>query len=96
MEDWYWTSHHFCDLFVASHVLEHLKFDDVRKVFDSTHARWLYLQSPLGQEATDWSNYRGSHILEVGWRELEEDLEQRGFALMPGISLPTGRCYERR
>ena len=95
LEDWYWRRHYVCDLFVASHVLEHLKLADVLKVFDATHARWLYLQAPLGEEATDWTNYHGSHILEVGWREIGEALTERGYELLAEISEPTARCFER-
>jgi len=93
--EWYWQRHVVTDLFVASHVLEHLKLRDVLKVFDATHAKWLYLQSPLGEEASNWRNYRGSHILEVGWRALGEALTERGFALLHAISEPTARCYMR-
>lgn len=96
LRDWYWAEEHSADIFVASHVLEHLKLRDVLATFDATDARWLYLQAPLGEEATDWTNYRGSHILEVGWRVLGEELNKRGFDLIPGISEPWARCFERR
>lgn len=93
--EWYWRRHFVTDLFIASHVLEHLKLRDVARVFDTTHARWLYLQSPLGEEASDWQNYRGSHILEVGWRALGEELGKRGYAILTGISEPWARCFEK-
>lgn len=96
LKDWYWNHHHVCDLFVSSHVIEHLKLTDVLRVFDVTHAKWLYLQSPLGEDASNWNGYRGSHILEVGWRRLVEELDARGFDLIPGISEPWARCFERR
>lgn len=95
LRDWYWRRHHVCDLFVASHVLEHLKLVDVLKVFDTTHAKWLYLQSPIADEGRDWTNYRGSHILEVGWRVLVEKLEDRHFALVADISEPWARCFKK-
>jgi len=96
LTDWYWRRHHVCDLFVASHVLEHLRLRDVLRVLDATDARWMYLQSPLGEEASDWTNYRGSHILEVGWRILVEELGSRGYVLLADISEPWARCLERR
>jgi len=96
LEDWYWVRHHVCDLFVASHVLEHLTFVDVLRVFDATHCKWMYLQSPLGEEATSWDGYRGSHILEVGWRVLVDELAERGFTFLEDISHPWARCFEAR
>lgn len=94
--NWYWRRRHVCELFVASHVLEHLKLVDVLRVFDATHAKWLYLQVPLGEEASDWTNYRGSHILEVGWRVLVEELDARGFDPLTELSEPWARCFQRR
>lgn len=96
LQDWYWHHHHVCDIFVSSHVLEHLKLVDVLRVFDVTSAKWMYLQSPLGEDASDWTNYRGSHVLEVGWRVLVEELDAQGYDLLTGISEPWARCFERR
>jgi len=95
LSDWYWQRDYAYHLFVASHVLEHLKFADVLRVFDATHAYWLYLQAPLGEEAMNWHGYHGSHILEVGWREIGEALNERGYELIAGISEPTARCFAR-
>jgi hypothetical protein len=77
--DWYWRHHHVADLFVASHVLEHLRFRDVQKVFAVTHACFLYLEVPVGTEPRDWNGYHGSHILEVGWAVLGDELRTHGY-----------------
>lgn len=95
LTDWYWTQPHQCDLFVASHVIEHLKLLDVLASFDATGCRWMYLQAPLEEEATDWTGYRGSHILEVGWRVLTDELADRGFRFLPALSEPFARCFEK-
>jgi hypothetical protein len=96
LRDWYWSWEHTCDLFVASHVLEHLKLRDVLKVFDVTDAPWMYLQAPLGSEPPTWDGYRGSHILEVGWAWLTEELQYRGYHLLGELSShPHVRCFER-
>lgn len=92
----YWETDHHEDLFVASHVLEHLRFRHVCRVFDATDARWLYLQVPLGEGPRGWDGYHGSHILEVGWRDLMAELDLRGYELLPALSNAGIRCFERR
>lgn len=95
LDDWYWTDHHACDLFVASHVLEHLRFDDVKAVLDATDCRYAYIQAPLPEGPRQWDGYHGSHILEVGWARLAEQFYLRGFKPLPGLSKPGIRCFER-
>lgn len=94
LDDWYWNDRHDADVFVASHVIEHLSFADLRKTFDATAARWLYVQSPLEEGPTDWTGYEGTHILEVGWAAIDADLAARGYRLMAALSGPHVRCYE--
>ncbi len=96
LDDWYWNASHSCDLFVASHVLEHLKLRDVLATFDATDCRWMYLQAPLAEEPTNWRGYRGSHILEVGWEWITAELDARGFDYLPAVSHPWARCFARR
>ena len=95
LRDWYWNYEHSADVFIASHVLEHLKLRDVLATFDCTDARWLFLQVPLAEEAKDWNGYHGSHILGVGWEWLTEELEYRGYSYLPEISHPHARSFER-
>lgn len=93
--DWYWASSHLVDLFVSSHVIEHLKFRDVLASFDATECRWIYLQAPLRDGPTNWAGYHGSHILEVGWGEIMGALAGRGFRLVDELTVPNVRCFER-
>lgn len=95
LDDWYWVANHRCDLFVASHVIEHLKWRDLLATFDATDCRWMYLQAPLRDGQTDWRGYHGSHILEVGWAAIVEALEERGFRLVDELTVPNVRCFER-
>lgn len=95
LTDFYWRSKHECDLFVASHVLEHLSLRDVLATFDATTCDHMFLQVPLGDSAQDWSGYHGSHILEVGWGELKGYLLARGFRQVAELSHPWARCFSR-
>lgn len=88
LDDWYWQSAHTADVFVASHVLEHLRWDDVRRTFDATTCEWMFLQVPVGSGPTEWRGYHGSHILEVGWSTIIPELEGRGFVVLEGLSVP--------
>lgn len=93
--DWYWTVTHTADVFVASHVLEHLTLRDVRQVLDASDVGFAFVQAPLGDSGRSWRGYAGSHILEVGWAGLEDELSVRGFRLLPALSREKVRCYER-
>lgn len=91
----FWEGTYECDLFVASHVIEHLKLKDLEATFDAVNCRFVYLQAPLSEGPTDWSGYHGSHILEVGWDGVSEALGKRGFWLVEPLSVPHVRCFER-
>lgn len=102
LREWYWDRPHRADVFVASHVLEHLRLRDVRKTLDATEARFAYIQCPIDDHSLggrragppDWAGYPGTHILEVGWGGLQAELEARGWALLEGLSSPSSRCFE--
>lgn len=94
-EHFYWETRHEADLFVASHVIEHLSLDHVRATLDATDCRYVFLQAPLDDGPTDWTGYDGGHVLEVGWTGLTDELEARGFASIPSLAKPTVRCYQK-
>ena len=94
--NWYWSTAHRCDLFVSSHTIEHLRFRDVLATFDATDCEWMYLQSPLREGPTEWANYHGSHILEVGWGEITHELDARGFDELESLRAPNVRSFQRR
>ena len=95
LEEWYWAQEHEGDLFVASHVLEHLSVLDVLATFAATRTRYMYLQAPLREEPTDWHGYHGSHILQVGWAALREALAEHGYREIVDLRCPNVRCFER-
>lgn len=91
----YWDARRRADLFVASHVIEHLSLADVRRTLDATSCRYVFLQAPLEPGPTDWRGYDGGHVLEVGWDGLDHELAARGFAPIPDLQRDTVRCYEK-
>ena len=82
LDDWPWEIDlEPADCFVASHVLEHIRFAELERLAEQFHKfRSLYLDIPVGEDPPDWSGYFGTHILEVGWREIDRLLVSHGFA----------------
>ena len=73
LEDWFWKGPwRVGDVFVATHTIEHLSAEHLAALLRTVHTHWIYLESPLAWEPTDWTNYPGSHKLEVGWQGVEE------------------------
>lgn len=69
------------DVFVSSHTIEHIKIEQLDKLFSKLPVKYIALQAPLGDEGTDWAGYYGSHILEVGWNTIIHILNDYGFKL---------------
>lgn len=68
---------------VASHFVEHIRFAELLALMENmpvtvTH---MGIEAPIQDDAegVDWTGYHGSHILEVGWRQLEVAFEERGW-----------------
>lgn len=67
-------------LVIASHVLEHIAYDDVVDlVFSLKNATHWFVECPLDRGPTDWNGYYGAHILNVGWDGLEDVFNGAGF-----------------
>ena len=77
---WDWSP---VEIFVAAHVLEHLKWCDVQEVLRSAqHCRALYLEIPIFHyHKLHWQDSESSHILEVSWSTVKRYLESLGFRL---------------
>ena len=71
------------NVFISAHCLEHLSMEHVKlliKKLDTIPSlKWVYIESPLEESPYSWKQYYGSHVLEVGWPEVEKLLEQIGF-----------------
>lgn len=82
LTDWPWaTDLPSADVFVASHVLEHLSWEHVQLLAEQfgKYAR-LVLDIPIPDDSPrDWQGYNGSHMLEVSWSEVDALLVDQGF-----------------
>lgn len=95
LSDWPWnTDLAAADLFVASHVIEHMRFAELERLADQFEKfDRLHLQIPVSMlEQADWTGYRGSHILEVPWTAIDQLLGEHGL-----FTADDGECrtYQR-
>lgn len=84
--DWFWNQPRSADVFVATHTIEHITGGELAKLFDCLDCEYVYLESPLKADGQSWAGYVGSHILELGWRQVDGLLVERGYELIrPGV-----------
>lgn len=71
------------DVLFSAHTLEHLSEDQLRKLLSRlTEASYLYAEAPLPLTGpVDWTGDTSTHVLKLGWGELEVLLEQFGWEL---------------
>lgn len=71
------------EVIVASHFVEHIRFAELRALLKNLPARSMYfgVEAPIREDAENvsWMGYHGSHILEVGWKQVEAAFEERGW-----------------
>lgn len=58
---------------IFSHVLEHMKYHEIEKLFNKLNLQYVYIDCPF---SPDWNNYYGTHILE---KKPDEILINRGY-----------------
>jgi hypothetical protein len=81
LDDYYWAYAWTCDLFVASHVIEHLTLNHLNKAIEATEARALYMDAPLLDQPLNWQGFTGTHILEQGWTAVTRLCRNHGYTL---------------
>lgn len=82
VHDWYWSRTWTCDLFVASHVIEHLSAQDLERVIAATKAKALFFDAPLDDYGHGWHGFTGTHILPLGWMGVNALCLQYGYDLV--------------
>jgi hypothetical protein len=81
LNDFYWCHDWRCDLFVASHVIEHLTTEDLDKTIAATDTPAIYLDAPLLDDPTPWTGTTTTHILQLGWEGVTALLDDHGYTL---------------
>lgn len=70
-----------CDVFVASHVLEHLDSRQLQQTLTGVDAKYFLLEIPISDEGGTWENYTCTHVLEWGMIRLCKFLEDNDFKI---------------
>lgn len=75
-DDFVWNLSRFppCDTLFASHVFEHIRASQIDRLLDKLPSvTRAYVECPIASDAKtfDWSGRWNTHILEVGWKQLE-------------------------
>jgi hypothetical protein len=68
-----------CDLFVASHVLEHysnIETDALLRYLCTENPSFILLISPLWEMGQTWNGYKGAHVLTYGARDIRDKLTE--------------------
>ncbi len=64
------------DIFASSHAIEHLTAEHLNLLFQwlPDSIKWMYLCAPIQDSTTteEWKDYGGTHMLEIGWKEVLE------------------------
>jgi len=81
--DWPWNCRIQADALIASHVLEHMRMDEVEKLLDAWDVKSVYADVPL---RGNWDGYEGSHINEADTDEFLARVLDHGFS---GLWEPT-------
>jgi hypothetical protein len=93
LTDWPWnTDLQSADALVATNMIEHIRFAELEQLARQFPKYGIvHLEAPVADDASDelWKNYRGTHILEVGWRQVEDLLVGLGFAPVRGTGWRT-------
>lgn len=84
MDDFRWWKSHLIegDLLIMSHVIEHLSDEDAKGLIASIPEgiKGVHVQAPIAMRGpVDWKGFNGAHILSMGWIEINEEFEKRGF-----------------
>jgi hypothetical protein len=79
---WNWPSLPAADVFFAAHVLEHLKVREIEQLIGRLDGiTEVYVEAPIPDagRSVSWSGDISTHVLEIGWQELEGLFERFGY-----------------
>lgn len=77
------------NVFIGSHVIEHITAKNLADLASNLPptVEYIAFESPIKPTDADrdWKNYTGSHILEIGWKEVIGLLDAYGFDPIPSL-----------
>lgn len=82
LSDYIWKQPITADVFVGTHVIEHLSEDHLRQLLVAIETRWIYFEAPLLSDGESWEGYGGTHVLELSWPEVEVLVDSHGYEIV--------------
>jgi hypothetical protein len=70
-----------CDLFIATHFIEHLSLQHFAELAKALKSRFVYFEAPLSDTGEPWDGYHGTHKLPIGWNRINEIMASNGYAV---------------
>lgn len=87
------------NVFVAAHFIEHITRNDLDMLIQNLPdtVRYIALEAPISENGNgiDWTGYHGSHILEIGWKQVTRLLMNNGFLPIDQLSIDDFRAFYR-
>ena len=77
--DWWNRGPIVCDLFLATHFIEHLSFDHFKELAKALKCKHVYSEAPLTETGESWDGYEGTHNLPIGWMQVSELMKFHGY-----------------
>ena len=74
------TPHPVADAFVATHVIEHMRYHELGALVRAIEKiPAVLIEAPIQRKPTIWHGYHGTHILEVGWNAVDQLFRRHGY-----------------
>jgi hypothetical protein len=77
--DWWNIEPIVCDLFLATHFIEHLSFEHFQQLARALKCKHVYFEAPLSEYGENWEGYHGTHKLPVGWQTVSDVMNLEGY-----------------
>lgn len=93
---WELTEFPPCNVFFASRAIEHLRAAELARLvarLDTIEVVYLEARLPLSATQHSWDGRWNAHVLEIGWRQVEDLFLKFGFRVCHAA--PDVRCFAR-
>lgn len=68
------------DIFISAHTIEHLCDKHLIEMLEAiSQIKVIMLEAPISRSQNDWHNYTGTHILNMGWNQIDDIMRGHGY-----------------
>ncbi len=70
------------DICVSAHTIEHLSDEHLLQLLNYLKfIPKIMLEAPINMDENNWDNYVGTHILKMGWNQINEEMKRLGYSV---------------